>query len=512
MFWADKLAEDTKNLEYVWVDDMATPSGRAHVGSLRGAIIHDVAAKAARQKNSNVKFTFFSNDFDPMDGMPSYLDPKVYDKYMGQPMFTIPAPVGDMNFADYYIDELYEIMRNLGCEFEIMKDSIEYKNGTYDEVIKEALDNAEKIRKVYKEVSGSEKPKDWYPFQPVCEKCGKIGTTKVYDWDGKEVSYRCEENMVEWAKGCGYEGKISPFGGNGKMPWKVEWPAKWKALGINVEGEGKDHASSGGSRDLANHLCKEVFNIVPPFDIPYEHIIFGGKKMSKSKGVGISAKDAYESLAPEILRFVMIRNPERVIDLDLSGMAIPTLFEEYDRALKAYNKEVDFPDLASAFFYSQVSEKFNTGFKPRFTKLAHALQMPNINIEDWAKQEKGEELSNLESDELNERIKYAKLWLEKFAPEEFKFQITKEEPKKELNEAQKTYLSLLTKKLEAADWKADELQSLIFETTKEAGVEPKIAFSSIYIALLDKESGPQAGLLLSSLEKDFVLNRFSKLT
>ena len=47
MFWTDTLTERFKgSKKEVLVDDMATPSGTPHVGTLRGAIIHDVAAKA----------------------------------------------------------------------------------------------------------------------------------------------------------------------------------------------------------------------------------------------------------------------------------------------------------------------------------------------------------------------------------------------------------------------------------------------------------------------------------
>ena len=65
--------------------------------------------------------------------------------------------------------------------------------------------------------------------------------------------------MVKWAQGCDHEGKISPFGGTGKLPWKVDWAAHWKVLGITIEGAGKDHASKGGSYDIAMMLCEKGF-------------------------------------------------------------------------------------------------------------------------------------------------------------------------------------------------------------------------------------------------------------
>ncbi|MDD3480678.1 MAG: lysine--tRNA ligase [Patescibacteria group bacterium] len=509
MLWTEELTKHFKGAKKeLWVDDMATPSGKPHVGTFRGAIIHDVAAKALRSAGLKAKYTFFSNDFDPMDGMPSYLDEKKYREYMGKPFFMIPAPNGKGSLGDYFIAELYEMMKGLGCDFKPMKDSEGYKNGDYDEVIRTVLDNADAIRKIYKEVAGSDKGNDWIPFNPICEKCGKIGTTRAYAWDGKEVSYKCEEDMVDWAKGCGYEGKVSPFGGTGKLPWKVEWPAKFAALGIDVEGEGKDHSSAGGSRDLANVLCKKVFKVESPYDLPYEHIIFKGKKMSKSKGVGISAKDVYESLPPELIRFIMIRNINRVIDLDLDGMVIASIYDEYDRAHKAYMKEIDFPDLAKVFELSQIKSKFNNGYKMKFTKVAHAIQIPNADIDKMAEEEKGSKLNELEKTELKERVKYAQVWLDKFAPDTFKFDVKEKLPKVELTENQKGVIEALAKKFASRkEWNGEELQKEIFNLKDELKVEPKEIFSAIYQLFIGKDSGPQAGFLLASLDYEFVKKR-----
>lgn len=512
MFWIDDLVKNFKGYKgEIIVDDMATPSGTPHVGTLRGAIIHDVAAKALKKSGLKAKYTFFSNDYDPMDGLPSYLDAKKYKKHMGEPFFKIPAPNGKGNLGDYFIEELFTMMKELGCEFQPLKDSDGYQSGQYDEVIKIALDNAEKIRKIYKKVSGSEKPKDWIPFQPICEKCGKIGTTRAYAWDGKEVSYKCEENMVDWAQGCGHKGKVSPFGGTGKLPWKVEWPAKFAALGIRVEGEGKDHSSAGGSRDLANALCKEIFNVEPPYDLPYEHIIFKGRKMSKSKGVGISAREVCEVLPPEIIRFVMIRNINKVIDLDLDGMAVANIYSDYDRSHQAYIKKIDFPNLAKIYELSQIKEKFNNGYKMRFTKVAYAVQIPNVDIYKMAEEEKGSKLDNLEKEELEERIKYAKIWIDKFAPETFKFTIKEQMPKVELSESQKTALGSLLKKIGSADkWNGEALQHIIFKVKEETKLAPKEIFSAIYLIFIGRDSGPQAGFLLSSLDRKFVQNRIKE--
>ena len=67
MFWADKLALELKErkLAQEWVDDMKTPSGRIHVGSLRGVVIHDLIHQALTDVGVKSKYTYVIEDQDP---------------------------------------------------------------------------------------------------------------------------------------------------------------------------------------------------------------------------------------------------------------------------------------------------------------------------------------------------------------------------------------------------------------------------------------------------------------
>src|SRR3989344_1176612 len=259
MFWADIIAKNLKDKKEYLVNDSKTPSGKVHSGALRGILIHDFIHRALLTQGKKSSYTYGFDDFDPMDGLPVYLDQAKYKKYMGVPLSAVPAPAGEGSYAKYYANEFIEVFNQLGAKPEIYWTSEAYKAGKFDESIRIALDSAETIQEIYHQVAGSQKIKNWLPFQPVCPNCGKIGTTLAHSWDGKEVAFTCEKDTVEWAQGCGYEGKVSPFGGTGKLPWKVEWAAKWFTFGINVEGAGKDHSSKGGSRDVSNAIAAKVF-------------------------------------------------------------------------------------------------------------------------------------------------------------------------------------------------------------------------------------------------------------
>ena len=518
MFWVDEIVKDILekiSKERYFLTDWKTPSGHIHVGSLRGVAVHDLVRLGLTDKRKVAEFQYGFDDFDPMDGLPVYVE-KSYQEYMGKPLCNVPAPDGQSeSYAHQYADEFQKVFEMIGFKPKIVYNSQLYKKGEYNQVIKKILDNAAQIRKIYLEIAGSNKGDDWYPFQIVCPKCGKIGTTKVTDWNGKEVTFICEENLVKWAKGCGYSGNISPFDGNGKIPWKVEWAAKWLITKTDIEGEGKDHFAAGGSRDVADAICRQVFEKEPPYDIRYEHFLIGGAKMSSSKGLGISAKDIAEFLPANILRFLFTRTRyKRAIDFNPEGETIPLLYDEYDRAALEFQKDPQ-ADLARAFYYSQVDpEKEQPQYLLRFSKIAYMLQMLRIDIFEYAQKEKGSDLTEIEKQEVKNRIEIAKNWLANFAPDSYKFTIAKKVPAaaKNLTARQKEFLAKISDIMEEKEkWTGEELHPKIHEIRKAANIDPREAFSAIYLSFIGKDSGPQAGWLLASLDRDFVIKRIEEI-
>lgn len=443
-----------------------------------------------------------------MDDLPVYLPKERYEKHMGEPLRNIPAPEGRGSYAEYFAGEFIDVFNQLGARPEILWSSKLYKEGKLDKQIKLALDNAEKIQEIYEKVSGSKRPRDYIPFQPICEKCGKIGTTSSTDWDGKSVSYECASNRVVWAKGCGHKGRVSPFGGTGKLPFRLEWPAKWAALGVTVEGAGKDHTSRGGTRDTANVICKEIYNYDPPYDVPYEHFLLSGKKMSSSKGVGVSAAEVAEILPPELLRFLMVRpRPMQHIDFNPEEpYTIPKLFDDFDFA--GGSKEAD---LQRIFELSQVTGTQKKYFVPRFRDLVNWIQMPNVDIASQAEEIKGSKLSSEDKQALEERAGYVKIYLERFAPEEIKFSIKEKLPQeaKSLTAGQRKLLRKAAELIEKGK-DPEKFQNEIYQVGKELGLASSDTFRAIYLALLGKESGPKAAWLILSLDKGFIIKRFKE--
>jgi lysyl-tRNA synthetase class 1 len=328
MFWADELAAALEGPQVV--NDSKTPSGTVHIGSLRGVVLHDAVTRAIAQRGLPVRFLYGVDDLDPMDSQ-ALLTPDAVDRAMGMPLADVPAPAGSdaPSYARYFVGELFMgTFAGLGIHPEIYWMSELYRDGTMDRYIRIALDRADLVRDIYRRVSRVEKEPGWLPISIVCERCGRVGTTLAVDRDGDTVAYRCLPEYVAWATGCGMEGRVAPFGGRAKLPFNVDWAAKWSHFGVTVEGCGKDLATAGGSRDRSDAIAREVFEREPPLNIAYEFLNVGGRKMSTSRGTGAAAHEIAALLPPELLRFLFLRHrPRRAIDFDPEGDTIPGLFD-----------------------------------------------------------------------------------------------------------------------------------------------------------------------------------------
>lgn len=525
MIWVDRELKKIKerHLPLEWVDDMKTPSGRIHVGALRGVVIHDLLYKVLQENKIKSQFTYVFDDHDPMDAIPSYLDFSKWEKYAGMQLYKVPSPTpGFKNYAQFYAQEFEQVFESINCHPKIVWGSQLYLSGKMNDVIKEILNGTAKIREIYHKITKKPRPADWHPFNPVCEKCQKVGTTYVYKWDGKLVHYRCQPTMVAWATGCGHEGKISPYDGNGKIPWKVEWAAKWEVIGITIEGAGKDHMSSGGSHDIASAICKEILKYPTPYPVPYEWFTVGGRKMSSSKGVGASAKEVAAILPPDVFRFFIVRTPiETALDFHPYGESILHIFDDYDRCLNAYfdkleNKisekkqgevMLDFARIIELSAVKALPKK--RMLVPRFRTIVNLIKS-NTDVLKFFNNQNKRKLTKEEIDLINERVLYAKKFLKDYSDENYQ-SATSAVINFKSNDNQKKFLTILSDNLKKSKKQdRDTIQSIVFDSLKQSDVKSKEAFTSFYQVLTGKPFGPKAADLILEMGIDKVINKLKE--
>jgi len=521
VFWADELAASSVGPQVV--NDSKTPSGTVHVGSLRGPVVVDTIARALRDAGVPVELRYGVDDLDPMDAQ-ALLTPDAIERFMGVPLSHVPDPAGDCHpsYARHFAQAFIDTFDGLGIRPDIYYWMSEvYGSGAMDRYIRAALDAAATIREIYVRVAKVRHPPDWHPLFVICERCGRLGTTIVTGWDGERVHYECRPDLVTWATGCGNAGDVSPFGGRAKLPYNVDWAAKWDLFRVTIEPAGKDLATAGGSRDRSDAIAREVFGNEPPRNVPYEFLNIGGKKMSTSKGLGASAQRITEVIPPEQLRLLFLRpKPNTAIEFDPDGTdAIPRLFDESDRlAAATAGREVrgELPaDHERVFRYSLVEPDADmaaeaSAYRPAFSHLALLEQIPGVDVIERVTAEKGAPLTDREGTLVSERRVAARAWLEAYAPETARLTVHHDAlppAAADLDDAQRTYLAALVPALEAGEWDGETAQAAIFATAKELDLPAGRAFAALYLAFLGRPSGPRAGWLLAALDREFVTRR-----
>ncbi len=519
MLWADRIASEIRNTrtprdgKTFLIRDEKTLSGRVHVGSMRGVAIHGLISEILSEYGVANEYRYELNDFDPFDSIPGYLDADTFREHLGKPLYAVPSPeAGFGNYAEYFGDEFTGVHKKAGFTPNYYRATELYQSGKMDSFMKTALERAADIRRILKEVSGSKKDESWLPISVVCENCGKMMTTRAYDYDGETVAYACDRNPDE-TKCCGHVGRIAPWKGAAKLFWKADWAAKWIAQGVDIEGGGKDHSTRGGSRDVANHICREVFGGEPPFDIPYEFFLVGGKKMSSSKGRGSSAKDMGDLFPPELFRLVLIgKDIREQIDIDPSGESVPRLYDWYDE-LATSVREGNADDHSRLFALSELPGNrgdLRAPWQLRFRELAFIVQMPHLSLREEAARVKGTALTEEEIGVLEDRARYARFWLTTYAPGEFRYELQEDLPEVELSETQKKALVSLADYLRGGERTGEELHLRLHEMKTEVPIQPTELFQAIYRIFMNRDSGPKAGWFLAGLPRDFVIGRLSE--
>lgn len=540
--WADQIADDVinrvKNDPFLkkivaktgyFVYDEKTPSGVIHIGSGRGWVIHDAIAKALRDKGKKARFVLSSDDMDPLDKPSKELSKKDNDKYIGVPFRYIPSPVkGYKHFGDYFFRQCTDLFPDFGIEADLESTGEEYEKGTFNETIKIALDNASKIQKIYAKLYGDHVGMaNKLPFNILCPKCNKIATTLAIEWDKKkeQLYFECRDDVVAWAKGCGHKGRISPYNGNGKFPWKVEWAAKWPAKKVIIETAGKDHFTKGGSRTVSCQICVDVFDYPPPYPSNgyhtgpgYEFFTVGGKKMSTSKGTGIGFAESTKYAPAQMLRYLLVRTrPNAVIDFQpYESNDLILIYERYDRAERVYYGKEDLGEKANLKL-KRIYELSHVGpIKKRmppqipFTHAAVLIQtfedekdiINNLKESGHVRKD----ATKTELDYVKERLRFARTWVNEFASPQYKFELQKTVPKVKLTSNQKKALRILADKLKKGKWDEKTLFTEIYNIARdEVNIEPKELFKAAYLVLLNKERGPKLAPFLLSAKKHAIM-------
>lgn len=510
MNWLNKIADEVIARHpkgEVLIQSGGSPSGTYHLGHLRELITADAIVLELKRRGRQAKHVYFSDDLDALRKIPVNI-PSNYEKYLGQSLCDIPAPDGsDKTYADYYLQDLINACKTLGIEVEFILSHQKYRTGFFISAIERSLERLDKVREALETISGRQLGEEWSPIQVNEDGYLKKRPFISIDQNTKQIHYLDEDGLE----------KITSYEkGEVKLDWRLDWPARWWLLKIEVEPFGRDHATKGGSFDTGVQLMKNVFEADPPLPVPYDFINMVGdtKKMSASKGTGLDATEGSKILPPEVIRFFILQSdPKKRLYFDPAD-GVVQLIDEF-AALAA--KETKTESEQQLFEICTSGQQKRTVSQVPFSHLVAsyqaALKDPDATIEVIKRTEHGD-VAEKETSIIRNELKFIDAWLEKSAPDAVKFSLLDDPNLIALNDKQKDFLSKLAEKIEKAPDNADGIwfHQIIYDLKDDMAMEPKELFQTVYKALINKDSGPRAGWFLSTLynlrSRDWLVKRF----
>jgi lysyl-tRNA synthetase class 1 len=510
MHWADVIAKElmAKN-ERNLISTGITPSGFIHVGSLREAVTARAVYQALKDQKADVEFIYIIDSFDPLRKRYPFLD-ESYEGQIQKPLSEIPCPCGEhQSYVHHFAEPFLDAIGRMGLRPTLYWTHELYSQGRFEAITDTVISNKDKVAQILREVTGRDVPADFFPYTPKCPACGRYSAGRILGYEHPYVSFVCH---------CGHEGKADVRRADGKMPWRVEWAAKWKLFGVTCEPFGKDHAAAGGSYETGVRFAREVLMNEPPHPIPYEFVQLKGKgQMHKSKGVEVTGLDALDITPAPVFNYSFLRyNADRHIDYD-SGLGVLDVVDEYDKVEAWYFKggaEERDKDLLRAYELAQPD-----GTRPRmplqipYRHLVQVVQITDnfdVMLEVLKRSEQTSEIGDEDAELLRQRARCVRFWLDNFAPEEVKFRVAPALPTCELSDAEVRFLREAHAKLKDVEWSGDRIHDLVYECAKASGLGAKGGFQAMYLIFINKKQGPRLGYFLSTLDRSFVLGRIEE--
>ena len=530
-FWADVVADEIEARdpdEPIVIKGGVSPSGVAHLGNFNEIMRGYFVAAVLRDRGHEVRQVFTSDDKDPLRKVPRKLanadgdivglgevDAGALGRNLGKPYTAIPDPFGEAeSYAAHFAGLLKTDADRLNVPVETLSNTELYADGAFDDAVRTVLSDVERVREVLSPYQ--DKVDDEYvPFNPVCAECGKLTeAVTAIDLDRETVEYVCTDmdaggNTIE---GCGHEGTATFR--EGKLPWRLEWPAQWGVLGVDFEPFGKDHAE--GSWPSGVDVTRNVFGDEPPVPMVYEWFTLNGEAFSSSEGNVVTVQELLELLEPEVLRFFFALHPKKARDLDIGRL--DQLVDRFDRFERAYFGGVDDEDLTA---FAERAYPFVVGraddppaenpLRLPYTFAAVLGMVDDPDFRERLARDEGHIPPDADADAVDAalaRVENARNWAER-TENEYDYLLQTDLPAVEFDDAVAAALDDLAAFV-AAGHDGEEIQAAMYETARDHDVEVSDFFAAGYRLFFDDTQGPRLGEFLGELERDYVVDRLRR--
>lgn len=464
------------------------PSGLPHIGTYCEVVRTKMVQNAfSLLSDMPTKLVVVSDDMDGMRKIPDNVpNPDMLEQYLQMPLTNVPDPFGKcQSYGHYMNSKLIEFLNEFGFEYEFKSATDLYKSGAFDEYLLKALEKYDQIMEIMLPSLGEERQKTYSPFLPICPETGRVLYVPVAERDLKNgsITYIDERTQKKTT--------VPVTGGHCKLQWKPDFGMRWAALGVDFEMFGKDHMANAS---LYSRIC-QVIGGHPPEQFVYEMFLDEtGKKISKSKGNGLSVEQ-WKKYAPiESLAYYMYQSPRKAKKLYFS--IIPKSVDEYLMYASKYHTSTDQEKLdnPAAYVHNFAVPKYNL---EDFTyglllNIASACNPTDKTVLLGFVKKHAPNVDCASGSFMSSLAEYAMNYYEDFVLPNKKFAVPTAEEKQALG-------ALLSRLKNASPTSTtEELQKVFYDVAMEfAPNDMRAFFSKLYELLLGQTDGPRWGTFVS---------------
>ncbi len=462
------------------------PSGLPHIGTF-GEVLRTTFVLRAFRKLSNIpaKIIVFSDDMDGFRKVPTNVpNQELLSKNLEKPLTSVPDPFGECkSFAHYNNAMLRRFLDSFDFEYEFKSSTEMYKSGVFNSCLSKILNHYEEIINIMLPSLREERQKTYSPFLPISPVSGKVLQVAIesIDTENNTITYKdpdSEEMMTQ-----------SILDGNCKLQWKADWGMRWAAFGVDYEMNGKDLIDSF---KLSSKICR-VIGGIPPENLTYELFLDDeGKKISKSKGNGLSMEDWLKYAPTESLSYYMYQSPKRAKRLFFD--VIPQAMDDYIDSLNKFTTESPEKKLDNPVYHIHDVNPPHYQGSLKFSMLLNLVQSCNSSDPDVIMEFVGKYVGQSSSKTLSfmrNMVGFAIRYYDDFVKNS-RIPIKPNDTQiLALNEFKEALQNL------PEDSSAETLQNLSFEVGKKHFENVREWFLTLYGVLFGSESGPKMGSFIS---------------
>ena len=462
------------------------PSGLPHIGTFNEVLRTTFVRRAFQELSDQpTRLIAFSDDMDGLRKVPDNIpDAALLEANLGKPLTQIPDPFGTHeSFAAHNNAMLRGFLDRFGFDYEFFSATECYRSGRFDEVIRQVLRNWDAVMGVMLPTLREERRRTYSPILPISPASGIVlqVPVEVVDAEAGIIAFEDEGRRVEQ----------SALGGQAKLQWKVDWAARWVALGVDYEMAGKDLIDSV----VQSGKIARILGGRPPEGFNYEMFLDEkGEKISKSKGNGLSLEEWLRYGSEESLAFYIYREPRKAKSLHIG--VIPRAVDDYWQFRANYPKQPVEQKLGNPVHHIHAGNVPEPGLPLTYGLLLNLVSLPGLHDRDTAwkfVQRYAPETSPESHPELDQLIGLAVNYARDFVVPNLKKRPPTAEEAAALRELD-TELAKLP-----ADADAEAIQHLVFEIGKTHYGKDKLRawFQALYETLLGSSQGPRMGSFIA---------------